>query len=77
MWWILSSIFLSQWTAVVIVLILLLYRWGTAHYKFFEERQIEYERPYPFVGNLWSIVRQKENFVEILERLYTKYKHKK
>lgn len=74
---VLWSILFSQWTAIIIVLCTIAYKWGTAKYKYFEERNIPFEKPFPFVGNLGGIFRKREHFATLIERLYLKYRDRR
>lgn len=74
MWAVISSILFSQWTAILLILCGILYKWATAKYKFFEGKNIPFEKPYPWVGNLGGIFRKRENFASLIARLYLKFK---
>lgn len=77
MWGIVSNVVFSYWTALLVLVLIWLYRWSTAFYKFFDERGIPYEKPFPLAGNLLSIIRKKENYVDVLERIYLKFKNRR
>lgn len=74
MWTIISSILFSQWTAILLILCGILYKLGTAKYKFFEKKNIPFEKPFPWVGNLGGIFRKHENFPSLIEKLYLKFR---
>lgn len=74
---ILSSILFSQWTAIVVVLCVIIYKYGTAKYGFFEEKNIPYEKPFPLVGNLGGIFRKRESYATVAKRLYLKFKDRR
>lgn len=77
MWWIISSVLFSQWTALLAVVLALLYKWATANHKYFEKQNIAFEKPLPLVGNLWEVIQKRENYAETIQRFYAKFKHNK
>lgn len=43
----------------------------------FEGQGIAHEKPLPIVGNIWPMLSRKEGIVQLLERLYHKFKSEK
>ncbi|XP_043511448.1 cytochrome P450 9e2-like [Frieseomelitta varia] len=55
--------------AVLAVLAVVYYR-ATRNYDFFKKRAIPYEKPMPFLGNMWEAFFQRLSFAEIIEKIY-------
>ncbi|EDW59415.1 probable cytochrome P450 9f2 [Drosophila virilis] len=58
--------------AISVVALLLAYRWATANYNFFKERGIDYEKPFPFVGNMHKILLRQQSIFDLIVDLYNK-----
>ncbi|KAH8417476.1 hypothetical protein KR222_000725 [Zaprionus bogoriensis] len=63
---------LLEYLAIVVVLLVLAYRWSTANYGFFAERGIEYDKPIPFVGSMWQMIARKKSMFDMIVDLYNK-----
>ncbi|XP_017001575.3 cytochrome P450 9b2 [Drosophila takahashii] len=55
----------------------LLYKWGTATFKTFEERKLYFEKPYPFVGNMGASFMQRACFQKQLSEFYDRTRQHK
>ncbi|KAH8347768.1 hypothetical protein KR084_000938 [Drosophila pseudotakahashii] len=56
---------------------LLIYKWSTATFKTFEERNLYYEKPFPFVGNMGASAMQKASFQKQIAEFYQRTRHHK
>ncbi|KAI8037329.1 cytochrome P450 9b2 [Drosophila gunungcola] len=56
---------------------LLIYKWSTATFKTFEERNLHFEKPYPFVGNMGDSAMQKASFQKVLSEFYDRTRQHK
>ncbi|XP_064549918.1 probable cytochrome P450 9f2 [Drosophila montana] len=63
---------LLEFLAIFVVALVLAYRWATANYNFFKERGIDYEKPYPFVGNMHKMVLRQQSMFDLIVDLYNK-----
>lgn len=61
--------------AIVIVVLLLVYRWSTATFGFFKQRNVKYTEPWPLVGNLAPMLTGQQTVLEIGVEFYERFKH--
>ncbi|XP_017078765.2 LOW QUALITY PROTEIN: cytochrome P450 9b2 [Drosophila eugracilis] len=55
----------------------LIYKWSTATFKTFEGRNLYFEKPYPFVGNMGASALQKVSFQKQLTEFYNRTRQHK
>lgn len=58
---------------ILIVLLILFYFYAKKKSKYWEERNVKYIQPLPFIGNLWKSVLGLEPFAEALCDIYNKF----
>lgn len=63
---------LLEYLAIIVVLLVLAYRWSTSSYSFFEKQGIEHDKPYPFVGSMWELVMRRKSMFDVIIELYNK-----
>lgn len=66
------------WYSIVplaIALLIGVYRWSTATFDFFRQRDVRCSRPWPLVGNLATMLTGRQTSVEIAVELYERFKH--
>lgn len=61
---------LLEYLAIFVVLLVLAYRWSVANYGFFAKRGIEHDKPYPFVGSMWSLLIRRKSMFDLIIELY-------
>lgn len=61
--------------ALASVLLTCVYRWSTATFGFFRQRDVRYLRPWPLVGNLANMLTGRQTSLEIAVELYERFKH--
>ncbi|CAD7083918.1 unnamed protein product [Hermetia illucens] len=64
----------SQWSLLVGVGLFAIYKWLTATYDFFEKKNVPYDKPVIFFGNMRSMVLRQESMFDMFKRFYMKYK---
>ena len=52
-----------------------IYKKLTKNFDFFDKRGIRYEKPVIIFGNMFKLLMQKENFIDLLDRMYSKFKN--
>ncbi|XP_037910857.1 probable cytochrome P450 9f2 isoform X5 [Hermetia illucens] len=67
----------SQWSLLVGVGLFAIYKWLTATYDFFEKKNVPYDKPVIFFGNMRSMVLRQESMFDMFKRFYMKYKDDK
>ncbi|XP_017078764.2 cytochrome P450 9b2-like [Drosophila eugracilis] len=55
----------------------LIYKWSTATFNTFEERNLYFEKPYPFVGNMGASAMQKASFQKQITEFYNRTRRHK
>jgi len=55
----------------------LLYKWATDNHDYFIKLGVPFEKPLPLIGNLLSMVLQKESLAELMQRNYNKFRSSK
>lgn len=60
---------------VIIILVLLFYRWSVATFEHFRTRNVQHSRPLPLVGNLGAMLAQRKTPLEVAVELYERFKH--
>ncbi|XP_017050145.1 cytochrome P450 9b2 [Drosophila ficusphila] len=55
----------------------LVYKWSTSTFKTFEERNLHFVKPYPFVGNLGASALQRASFQKQLSEFYNRTREHK
>ncbi|KAH8331341.1 hypothetical protein KR074_001135 [Drosophila pseudoananassae] len=63
---------LLEISIAILALGFLLYKWGTATFRTFEERKLHYEKPVPFLGNMVGSALQRSSFQKDLSEFYDK-----
>lgn len=61
---------LLEFLAIFALLLVLIYRWSTATFNFFEERGIDYVKPYPFVGSMWELIIHRKSLFDVTIEMY-------
>nr|AAL48660.1 RE12612p [Drosophila melanogaster] len=56
---------------------LLLFKWSTGTFKAFEGRNLYFEKPYPFLGNMAASALQKASFQKQISEFYNRTRHHK
>lgn len=65
---------LTQWSVFLVVLsLIMLYRWSTANYNYFTDRGISHLKPVPLFGNFLGVLMKKENIFRLTDRLYKQF----
>jgi len=54
---------------------LLLFKWSTGTFKAFEGRNLYFEKPYPFLGNMAASALQKASFQKQISEFYNRTRH--
>ncbi|EDV59726.1 cytochrome P450 9b1 [Drosophila erecta] len=62
---------------VLAIIGLLLLQWSTSTFRAFEKRNIYFEKPYPFVGNMAASAMQKASFQKQTSEFYNRTRHHK
>jgi hypothetical protein len=60
-----------------VLLIFLIYKWGTSTFDYFEKREIPYLKPTFFFGNAAYILTRKFSFPDIIKSRYFALKNEK
>ncbi|EDV35889.1 uncharacterized protein Dana_GF12249 [Drosophila ananassae] len=68
---------LLEISIAILVLGLLLYKWGTSTFRTFEERKLHYEKPFPFLGNMVGSALNRSSFQKDLSEFYDRTRHHK
>lgn len=70
-----SAVWWYSIAAISIALLGLVYRWSTATFGFFRQRDVRCSRPWPLVGNLAAMLAGRQTSLEIAVELYERFKH--
>lgn len=60
--------------SLVVLSLIALYFWLKGHYSYWEKRNVPFEKPLPFIGNMRGLGR-KYHWKDINERIYRKFKN--
>uniref|UniRef100_A0A1B0CNY5 Cytochrome n=1 Tax=Lutzomyia longipalpis TaxID=7200 RepID=A0A1B0CNY5_LUTLO len=71
------NLVLSKWILGVAVICYFVYRWSTATYRTFDERNVKFIPPFPFFGNYKDIIFHKKGYREWLMELYNSFPEEK
>lgn len=63
---------LLEYLAIIVVLLVLAYRWSTSTYSFFAKQGIDHDKPYPFVGSMWELVMRRKSMFDLIVELYNR-----
>lgn len=62
---------------LVILAIILIYKWGTSTFDYFEKKGIPYNKPIFLVGSRLGMILKQGSIVDFISKIYNEFKNEK